>query len=146
MISFTGRLPRYPPAWTGFDRPLWAARGQPGSAVLRRLRYDGPQDQVEQQAGAAHDCEHHENHPDQRGVEVEVIGQSAAHPSDLAIGTGPVEGSCVSVDHGFAPFPPPIVNLRPRLFTRSGASGGTMVAMTSAPRSGPAAWDQMYET
>src|SRR5512132_54653 len=59
--------------------------------ALRLLWNEDPQHQIDDEPGASQQGEHHEQHPDQRCVGVEVLRQSAAHAGQLAIGSAAVE-------------------------------------------------------
>src|SRR5919202_3716026 len=66
-----------------------------GTAALRRalrlLGDDDPHGHIQHQAGAAQDRQQDKEHPDQGRVDVEVLGQAATHPGQLAVGRAAVQ-------------------------------------------------------
>ena len=79
-----------------------AGRGLRGSGLLGD---DDPHGDIDHQAGAAEHRQQDEQHPDQGDVEVEVLGQAATDPGQLAVGLAAVQlPGCVR-------GPPPLLSV-----------------------------------
>ena len=69
-----------------------AVRGVPGRIVERVLRHDDRHDDVGHEEDAAGDeGEKDPPHPDERWIEIEVLGEPAGDAGDHAVGAGPIK-------------------------------------------------------